>query len=104
MRSPAPRLGGHEGRAEPAGRVVPQPVLADGRLLDEVLGLGFGVLAAGDFEGEVAGAVVVRDAALEGWLAEVGARAVVVRPDRYVLGVADDIGGVRRLLSIGANG
>ena len=106
MRSPAPRLGPglHGGRGEPAGRIAPQPVLADGRLSDDVVGLGFGVLATGDFEGEVPGAVVVRDAALAGWLGEVGARAVVVRPDRYVLGVADDVSGVLRLLILGAGG
>ena len=73
-------------------------------MLDDVLGFGFGVLATADFVGEVEGAVMVRDAALDGWLAEVGARAVVVRPDRYVLGVADDVGGVLRLLSIGDSG
>jgi 3-(3-hydroxy-phenyl)propionate hydroxylase len=89
MRSPAPRLGGHEGRAEPAGRVAPQPVLSDGRLLDEAIGAGFGVLARPGFWA-VDGAVVVEDAAVGAYLDEVGAPAVVVRPDRYVLGVAAD--------------
>jgi hypothetical protein len=33
--------------------------------------------------------VVIEDAAVGGFLDEVGARAVVLRPDRYVLGWGD---------------
>jgi 3-(3-hydroxy-phenyl)propionate hydroxylase len=84
MRSPAPRLGGHDGRAEPAGRVAPQPVLSDGRLLDDAIGAGFGVLARAGF------------GAVEG--------AVVVRPDRYVLGCAADAAQAGRLTAWGTDG
>jgi 3-(3-hydroxy-phenyl)propionate hydroxylase len=101
MRSPAPRLGGYAGRPEPAGRIAPQPVLSDGRLLDDAIGSGFGVLARpgfGPVDGLLAGAVVVEDAAVGAFLDDVGARAVVLRPDRYVLGWADDAAGVAALL------
>jgi 3-(3-hydroxy-phenyl)propionate hydroxylase len=103
MRSPAPRLGGHDGRAEPAGRVAPQPVLSDGRLLDDAIGAGFGVLARAGF-GAVEGAVVVEDAALRPWLEELGVGAVVVRPDRYVLGCAADAAQAGRLTAWGTDG
>lgn len=97
MRSPAPRLGGHEGAPEPAGRIAPQPVLTDGRLLDDAIGPGFGVLARPGFGG-VADAVVIEDAAVGALLDEVGARAVVLRPDRYVLGWGNTTAEVAGLL------
>jgi 3-(3-hydroxy-phenyl)propionate hydroxylase len=98
---PAPQLGpGLHDDAPPAGVVFPQPELDDGRLLDEAVGSRFAVL--GDAPtlaamGDVArgrlrriGACVL-DAPGQGvgaWLAEHDARAVVVRPDRYVMGLA----------------
>lgn len=97
MRSPAPRLGGHEGLAEPAGRIAPQPVLSDGRLLDDAIGPGFGVLARPGF-GDVADAVVIEDAAVGALLDELGARAVVLRPDRYVLGWGNSPAEVAKVL------
>jgi len=112
MRSPAPRLGGHEGRAEPAGRISPQPRLADGRLLDDAVGHRFAVVMRADFAGSVsraeysaleeAGAVVVVEdgAAVLGWLDEVGAPAVVLRPDRYVLGWGGDMAALLGLLRL----
>ena len=111
MRSPAPRLGPglHGGRGEPAGRIGPQPVLGDGRLLDDAIGPGFGVLMRGGCAptaGEraalcSAGAVVVADAALAPYLDTVGAVAVVLRPDRYVLGCAGSVGEVLDMLAGG---
>jgi 3-(3-hydroxy-phenyl)propionate hydroxylase len=94
MRSPAPRLGGHEGKPEPAGRVAAQPVLSDGRLLDDAVGLGFGILARAGMGGDG----VISDAALHPWLDEVGADVVVMRPDRYVLGVAGSVAQAREMV------
>jgi len=98
---PAPQLGpGLHDDAPPAGVVFPQPALDDGRLLDEAVGSRFAVL------GDAATLAAMSDAArarfrrigacvldapgqgVGAWLAEHDARAVVVRPDRYVLGLA----------------
>ncbi len=99
---PAPRLGpgawlgGHEA----AGRIFPQPRLADGRLLDEAVGNRFAVIAEPALLAQLlrglhtswrqAGVVVVpaEDPSLAEWLQAQGAGAVVVRPDRYVAGIA----------------
>lgn len=99
---PAPRLGPGLWRGEdaPVGRIFPQPALADGRLLDAAIGQGFAVLgAAAVLEGVseatrdawAAQGVVVRaatDPAVQAWLQQQNVRAVMLRPDRYVLGVA----------------
>lgn len=93
----------------PAGVVFPQPRLDDGRLLDEALGGQFAVLgertvldAAG---GEATrrwraiGAAVLADPGSEvaSWLSEYAVRAVVLRPDRYVMGTARDAAELERL-------
>ncbi len=86
------------------GRVAPQPVLADGRRMDDAIGYRFAVVirddlvaAAGDLLGgrDIA---VVSDAAYGGWLEAMGAIAVVVRPDRYVFGAARDFDELRAAL------
>jgi 3-(3-hydroxy-phenyl)propionate hydroxylase len=82
------------------GRPFPQPVLADGSLLDEQLGTRFavigqaGVLQAADAatreRWHLSQALVLeaQDPALSGWLETQQVQAVLVRPDRYIAGVA----------------
>jgi 3-(3-hydroxy-phenyl)propionate hydroxylase len=109
---PAPRLGPGvwQGDRAPVAQVFPQPMLADGRMLDAVLGLNFAVIADEALLARVSEAtralwrdlgVVALPAQhpeLQAWLAQHGVRAVLLRPDRYVAGVAqtaaelDDLG------------
>ncbi len=99
---PTPRLGPGvwQGEAAPVAQVFPQPRLADGRLLDAALGQHFAVLGQAEVLAEVsedtrarwqAQGVVVRpatDPEVQAWLQQQGVRAVVLRPDRYIMGVA----------------
>jgi 3-(3-hydroxy-phenyl)propionate hydroxylase len=111
---PAPRLGPGlwRGDSAPVAQVFPQPMLADGRLLDAVLGLNFAVIgehavldaatAQTHQRWQDQGAVVLAAEApeLQAWLRQYGVRAVLLRPDRYIMGVAktaaelDDISGL----------
>ncbi len=84
----------------PAGRPFPQPRLGDGRLLDELLGRRSAVIGRADAIAAAApataerwrraGALVIDrpDAPLRDWLEAHEAAAVVLRPDRYIVGVA----------------
>ena len=95
----------------PAGVVFPQPRLDDGRLLDEVVGRRFAVLgerrvleAAGaqaKRRWRAIGAAVLADPGREvaSWLSENAVRAIVLRPDRYVMGSARDAAELDRLSS-----
>ncbi|SCK55380.1 3-(3-hydroxy-phenyl)propionate hydroxylase [Variovorax sp. HW608] len=85
---------------ELAGRPFPQPQLDDGRLLDEVLGRRSAVIGSRQVLSAVSattaslwqhsGAVVIDqpDASLQEWLRAHDASAVILRPDRYIVGVA----------------
>lgn len=90
---PAPPLGaGLHGESHGAlGRLCPQPRLADGQLLDNHVGMSFAVIGDASFVGDApdcAVPVIESNPSLGAWLDEIGAKAAVVRPDRYVLGVA----------------
>jgi len=99
---PAPRLGPGlwHGEAASVGQVFPQPLLGDGRLLDTVLGLNFAVIGDEAVLGAVSddtrsswqaqGMVVLpaNDPQVQAWLAQQGVQAVLLRPDRYILGTA----------------
>jgi 3-(3-hydroxy-phenyl)propionate hydroxylase len=99
---PAPRLGPGVwlGDSAPVAQVFPQPRLADGRLLDAALGLHFAVIGDGAVLDAVSEATRERWAAnqvivlpadgpdLQAWLQAHGVRAVMIRPDRYIMGVA----------------
>lgn len=106
FRTPQPALGpgAHEGGAL-AGRIAPQPVLADGRRLDDLLGYRYALIAtpavldaAAASAGERLAVVVAGDPALRSWLAGFGASAVLLRPDRHVAGTAADGRALRTLL------
>ncbi len=99
---PSPRLGPGvlSGDTGPVGRPFPQPVLADGRLLDAHLGNRFAVIGRAELlsgvgdetrktwcGGDVA-VMPTQDPALLDWLASHDAAAVMLRPDRYILGLA----------------
>lgn len=103
----SPRLGpGLWQHGGPGGTLAPQPRLADGRLLDDVVGFAFAAVATprllaglGDparRRAEAAGVVLVEatgEAAT--WLSALEAGAVVVRPDRYYYGTftaSEDLG------------
>ena len=112
---PAPRLGPGMWHGEDAavGRVFPQPLLRDGQRLDARVGAQFAVIGDAAVLTRVAadtrarwqdhGVVQVTDGGdeLQAWLREHGVSAVMLRPDRYVMGVArtaGDLDAVTRLL------
>ena len=112
---PAPRLGPGVwvGDAAPVGRVFPQPMLSDGQRLDRRVGSHFAVVGDATLLSGVSHEtrtrwqshhvveVVDEGDELRAWLNEHGVRAVVLRPDRYVMGVANtpaDLDEVTRLL------
>lgn len=88
------------GLGDLAGQLAPQPRLADGTRLDDRVGYRFAALLAPQFCASLPGTlldrirqkdiVVVADTAptLQQWLGANNVNAVVVRPDRYVLGAA----------------
>ena len=104
--TPQPSLGpgAHDGTGA-AGRIAPQPVLDSESRLDDRVGYRFAVVAAPelaavarDAAGDWACVVEARDPALRTWLDAYGAAAVVLRPDRYVAGIASDAAGLQTLL------
>lgn len=107
MSSIAPALGGF---TAPFGRPAPQPVLADGRRLDDRVGPRFAVLLTEQSAAALdaptmdrlaaRGAVLVADAALAPWLGTLDAAAALVRPDRMLLATARDAAGVAGFLDL----
>jgi len=105
MTSIKPRLGSGvaTGRDGPAGDIAPQPQLTDGVRLDDRVGYRFAMLLQTHFAASLPAEtlehlanreiVVVADDALEQkeWLQRIDAPAVLVRPDRYVLGAARSV-------------
>ena len=99
---PQPGLGPGQHAGGFGGVLFPQPRLPDGRRLDEALGNAYAVLgeaatidaadAATRERWRAAGAVVLRDPgeAVAAWWRTRGLSAVVLRPDRYLLGAARD--------------
>ncbi len=99
---PSPRLGPGLllGDTAPVGQPFPQPILADGQLLDTLLGERFAVIGRQALLSSVTAATrqlwqqadVVQlpaaDPSLSAWLDEQHVDAVVLRPDRYIMGMA----------------
>jgi|SRR5271165_41594 len=105
MTSIKPRLGPGvaAGWNSLAGQIAPQPRLADGTRLDDRVGYRFAALVQPDFAADLPAdtlkrlvdreVVVVADDAPEpqAWLQAADASAILVRPDRYVLGAVPSL-------------
>lgn len=77
------------GWTAPAHRIAPQPTLSTGVRADDAAGYGFALFARPGLQVTPRdGLTVIRDTAVQPWLDQLGAEAVMVRPDRYVLGAA----------------
>ncbi len=96
IRTPQPALGPgwHEGGAL-AGRLAPQPLLADGSRFDVGLGDRFALVATPEACGSLKDLanerLVLReasDASVRQWLSDVGCVALLLRPDRHVAATA----------------
>jgi 3-(3-hydroxy-phenyl)propionate hydroxylase len=91
--TPQPRLGpgAHDG-TERAARIGEQPALSDGRRIDDVAGYRHALLVDPAWriaDTDEAVAIVPADsAAARDWLARLHAKAVLLRPDRYIAGLA----------------
>ena len=109
---PALGRGLHEGETDPrAGKLSVQPILADGIRLDDMVGPHFVVAADRavyldlpaamkavlDEDGDTV--TLVDPLKVDELLASVGGRAVVIRPDHYIMGVADTTADLERLVS-----
>jgi 3-(3-hydroxy-phenyl)propionate hydroxylase len=101
LRPITPRLGRglHGDAPAPAATRAAQPRLGDGTLLDDKVGYRFAVLASqqlADALGQAVRDVLLGDDVVmvtasgpaESYLAELNTEAVMIRPDRYILGVA----------------
>lgn len=111
---PAPPLGPGiwQGEHAPVAQVFPQPQLADGQLLDTALGLNFAVIGDPAVLAEASTLTqdrwqaqhVVRLNAdspeLQAWFTQHQVRAVLLRPDRYILGVAHSGSDLDRLSAL----
>ena len=109
--NPALGPGLHQGGVDDrAGRLSIQPILADGIRLDDMVGVHFVVATTRALWGELTrdmrawleddgDVVVLLDPAKAGQiLDDTGAAAVVIRPDRYILGLAEDASALEHLL------
>jgi 3-(3-hydroxy-phenyl)propionate hydroxylase len=97
------------------GTLSAQPILADGRHMDEAVGLRFALVARPSVADSLTpadraalvdlGAVVVRaeDPTLAAWLDKVDRVAVLIRPDRYVAGSTTRSEDLSATLADGAN-
>jgi 3-(3-hydroxy-phenyl)propionate hydroxylase len=110
LRPIMPRLGRglHGDAPAPAGTRAAQPRLGDGALLDDKVGHRFCVLTSARLAGALGAAkrdldcdmvVVTATGPAESYLAELHAEAVVIRPDRYILGVASTAAELDTVLS-----
>jgi 3-(3-hydroxy-phenyl)propionate hydroxylase len=108
---PAPRLGPGvwQGDAAPVAQVFPQPLLGDGRWLDAAIGHRFAVIARPELIDAVddptrrwwqwhdVAVLAATGDMLPAWLQQHHAAAVMLRPDRYVAGLATDAAGLAEL-------
>jgi 3-(3-hydroxy-phenyl)propionate hydroxylase len=116
LRVEKPRLGRafHWGQSDQLGRLITQPTLSDGTRLDDRIGARFCLLAEHDLIRSAPAALVDRldardvvcldssHSEVADWLGSIGHKAVLVRPDRYIFGTADNEAELTELLAAAA--
>ena len=114
MASIKPRLGDglSAGRRGVAGDISRQPLLQAGIRLDDHVGYGFAAILRPDFAAELPSdvfeqfavrgimPVIADEPDLATWLHDIGAPAVLVRPDRYMLGEAQSVSELQALAAL----
>jgi 3-(3-hydroxy-phenyl)propionate hydroxylase len=87
---PQPQLGPglRSDAPPPVGTIFPQPVLPDGRLMDESIGPRFAIVGEVDLLADRRPDAVMLPGVGAEWLAQRGLRAALLRPDRYIADVA----------------
>lgn len=104
--TPQPPLGpGAHGGGGLGGRLIPQAVLGDGSRTDDVIGYAYSLFVspealdvAKDVVGDLMPIVVTTEPVLAKWMETSGIVAALVRPDRYVDGVAGTVGELEQLI------
>ena len=112
LRPITPRLGPglHGDAPPPAATRAAQPRLADGTLLDDRVGYRFAVLATRSLVDQLPPAtraelgvgdvvLIVAEGEVAAYLAELQTEAVVIRPDRHILGIASTPGQLDAVLA-----
>jgi 3-(3-hydroxy-phenyl)propionate hydroxylase len=110
LASEKPQLGPSDinGAQRPAGLLSEQVRLPDGTRFDDRVGNRFAVLGHRSFIQELPASVLDRlvgrniavvDDGGEAYLQRLGAKAVMLRPDRYILGTADTVAELETLLA-----
>jgi 3-(3-hydroxy-phenyl)propionate hydroxylase len=114
MASIKPRLcnGLSAGWGGVAGDISRQPQLQEGVRFDDHVGYGFAAILRPDFASDLPNCVLEQFALrgimlvvagtpdLAAWLLDIGAPAVVVRPDRYMLGEAQSVSELQALTAL----
>ena len=87
---PQPQLGpGHRADAPPpVGTIFPQPVLPDGRLMDDTIGPHFAIVGTTELLADRRPDAVMLPRVGADWLEQRGLCAALLRPDRYIAEVA----------------
>jgi 3-(3-hydroxy-phenyl)propionate hydroxylase len=87
---------------DPTGQIFPQPKLSDDHLLDQRIGSGFALIANENFIASIDTHVkrawqnwdvqilAVEGPEMQAWFNSQAVSAVILRPDRYILGVAEN--------------
>lgn len=118
MESKKPQLGAGlaAGDRSVATQLSPQPTLDDGRRLDQLIGYGFALVATPAFAALLSDAVTqqlhranialiqVPDREVQAWLSQLNMQAVLIRPDRYLLGGANSLADLQNLLAAISSG